>query len=307
MKDALRNLPLNPLRAFAIASRHRTFTAAAAELGVTQVAISRQIALLENYLGVQLYDRDGRSAKLTDVGRAYGAELAAHFDRLEAATSRLLEIERAGTIHLRVYPSVAHYWLLPRLSRFTARHPGLRVRMDTRVEPLDFRGTQLDVAIQLGHDTWRHARSRKLFDERIDAVGAPGRVPRSVAEIDPADMLHARYRRRAWRTWANAQGLAVDEGGGIEFDSSLLTYSAAAQGFGLAMGQIDLLSEELAAGRLVAPFGTPIETGLAFHVVWPATHSVGTHTRHFIDWLLLETGNTPEFFRRRGADGGASG
>ena len=173
MNGALRQLPLNPMRAFAVASRHRTFTAAAQELGVTQVAISRQIALLENYLGVQLFYRDGRSARLTDIGRAYGAEIAELFDGLESVTTRLLHVEQSSTIQLRVYPSFAHFWLLPRLYRFTERHPDLRVRMDTRVAPLDFRGTQLDVAIQLGHDSWREARSRKLFDERIDVVCAP--------------------------------------------------------------------------------------------------------------------------------------
>lgn len=304
MNEMLRRLPLNPLRAFAVASRHRTFTAAAAELGVTQVAISRQVALLENYLGVQLFDRDGRSAKLTDIGRAYGAELAAHFDGLEAATARLLDVERSSTIQLRVYPSVAHFWLFPRLARFTERHPGLRVRMDTRVAPLDFRGTQLDVAIQLGHDTWRDARSRKLFDERIDVICAPDYADRvgpftTPDEVNRADLLHSRYRRRAWGIWADAQKITLDDPVGTEFDSSLLTYSAAAQGFGLAMGQIDLLADELAARRLMAPFARPVPTGQAFHVIWPATLSVSTQTRRFIDWLLEEAGQPNEFFRNR--------
>ncbi|GLT10883.1 DNA-binding transcriptional activator GcvA [Sulfitobacter porphyrae] len=303
MERGLSRLPLNPMRAFAVASRHRTFTAAAQELGVTQVAISRQIALLEDYLGVPLFDRDGRSAKLTDIGRAYGQEIAMHFEGLETATARLLNIETANTIQLRIYPSVAHYWLLPRLSRFTDQYPGLRVRMDTQVAPLDFRGTQLDVAIQLGTSPWRDARARKLFDERVDVVCAPDYATRMGPFVDPqavagGDLLHSHYRRRAWDDWARACDVALDQASGIEFDSSLLTYSAAAQGFGLAIGQVDLLAGELAAGRLVAPLNQPVLTGQAFHVVWPTTLSVSTKTRRFIDWLLKEAGEMPEFFKR---------
>ncbi|MFC6762413.1 LysR substrate-binding domain-containing protein [Sulfitobacter porphyrae] len=92
--------------------------------------------------------------------------------------------------------------------------------------------------------------------------------------------------------------MALDQASGIEFDSSLLTYSAAAQGFGLAIGQVDLLAGELAAGRLVAPLNQPVLTGQAFHVVWPTTLSVSTKTRRFIDWLLKEAGEMPEFFKR---------
>lgn len=303
MKKDLSRIPLNPMRAFSVSSRHRTFTAAAQELGVTQVAISRQIALLEDYLGVQLYERNGRSAKLTDIGRAFGQEIAEHFDGLETATARLLDLEKANTLHLRVYPSVAHFWLLPRLARFTEQHPGLRVRMDTRVTPLDFRGKQLDVAIQLGTGPWREARSRVLFEERADVVCAPEysvrlgmlAVPQDVAR---GELLHSRYRRRAWEIWAAQQAVEIDQLTGVEYDSSLLTYSAAAQGFGLAIGQIDLLERELEAKRLVAPFHRPILTGQAFHVVWPTTLSVSTKTRRFIDWLLKESGKSPEFFRK---------
>ena len=297
-------LPLNPLRAFAVASRHRSFTAAARELGVTQVAVSRQIALLEDYLGVQLFERDSRSARLTDIGRAFGQEIFEHFEGLERATARLLNVERTNTVHLRVYPTVAHFWLLPRLSRFTSQFPGLRVRLDTRVEPLDFRGTQLDVAIQLGNGPWRDARARKLFDERVDVVCSPGYAA-EIAPLDSAEhvgkgeLLHSRYRRRAWEQWAQVRKVPLDYLRGIEYDSSLLTYSAAAQGFGLAIGQIDLLANELAAERLVAPIDQPVLTGQAFHVIWPTTLSVNTKTRKFIDWLLLEAGEAPEFFRKQ--------
>lgn len=300
------SLPLNPLRAFAVASRHKTFTAAAEEMGISQVAISRQIAILENYLNVRLFERGSRSARLTEVGRSFGIRVAGIFDELEGATQQMLNHETERTIDLRVYPSVAHFWLMPRLPDFYARHPDLRVRLDTRVEPLDFRGTHLDVAIQLGTGGWRDARSRKLMDEVVDIVCSPSYLTRfgpiaRPADVVGAEVLHSRYRRRAWQDWAEATRVEMPVREGMEFDSSLLTYSAAQQGFGLAVGQVGILDGELRDGRLVQPLQAPVSTGAAFHIVWPTAISVSGKTRHFIDWLLEQVDEEPEFFKRRTA------
>jgi len=295
-------LPLNPLRAFAVACRHKTFTAAANEMGVTQVAISRQIGILESYLGVQLFERSSRAVKLTEVGRAFGQEIAGLFDELESATQRVLTKEVGNTIHLRVYPTFAHHWLMPRLPSFIRQFPEYRVRLDTRVEPLDFRGTYLDLAIQLGHGDWREARCRKLFDEEIDAVCSPGCAARHgnfASGLGDVVLLHAKYRRREWDIWARSTDLNFDFRNGMDFDTSILTYSAAVQGLGIAIGQLDLLRGEIAAGRLIRPFNMPVKTGLAFHVVWPTTRSAATQTRRFIDWLLEICGEKPEFFKKR--------
>lgn len=303
MDRKLSNLPLNPLRTFAIASRHRTFTAAANHMGVTQVAISRQIITLENYLGVKLFERSVRSVKLTEAGRAFGHEIAVHFDELERATRRLLHNVGETTINLRLYPTLAHYWLLPRLAEFTERYPDFRIRLDTAVEPLDFRGTHLDAAIQLGHGTWRDAKCAKLFDETVDAVCSPDyarrfdgfRTPES---LQAATLLHAKYRRREWEIWAAEAGLDIDYRDGIEFDSSLLMYSAAKRGMGLAIGQTSLLKAELDAGEFLRPFNLPLTTGAAFYVVWPTTKSVAPKTRRLIDWLLQIAGQPPKFFTK---------
>lgn len=303
MDKRYRNLPLNPLRAFAIASRHRTFTAAANHMGVSQVAISRQIAILENYLDVKLFERSSRSVKLTDVGRSFGFELASIFDDLERASERILSDESDNTINLRIYPTFANHWLLPRLSEFKTNYPEYRVRFDTAVEPLDFRGTHLDVAVQLGTSNWRDAKGRKLFDEVVDVVCSPEYSARfsnfeTPEDFDRADLLHAKYRRREWDTWATNTGYNVNHREGMEFDTSLLTYAATKRGLGLAIGQLELLKLELDAGELVRPFNKPVQTDSAFYVVWPTTKSVSTKTRCFIDWLLAANGEKPEFFRK---------
>ena len=301
------SLPLNPLRSFAVASRHKTFTAAARELGVSQVAISRQIAILEDFLDVSLFERGVRSAKLTDVGRAFGAEISGLFDELERATERMVSRETEGTVNLRIHPTVAHYWLMPKLMDFTRRYPDIRVRFDTRVEPLDFRGTHLDVALQLGNGDWRDARSRKLWDEQVDVICSEGYLA-SIGglsrpeDITRGELLHSRYRRRAWEYWARDVGVELDINRGTEFETSLLTYSAAQQGFGLAIGQLGLLDDAIAEGKLVRPLDMGIPTGAAFHVIWPTTVSVGVKTKRFIDWLLDQVGQPREFFRTGGGE-----
>ncbi|MDF1855039.1 LysR substrate-binding domain-containing protein [Pseudooceanicola sp.] len=303
MDQRYKNLPLNPLRAFAVASRQRTFTAAAQEMGVSQVAISRQISILERYLGMQLFERGARSVRLTEAGRAFGQEVAGLFDQIEMATRRVLSNERENTINLRIYPTFAHHWLFPRLRLFMQDFPDYRIRLDTSVLPLDFRGTHLDVALQLGHGAWKDAKARKLFEEVVDVVCSPDYLERhgpinTVSDLEGADLLHSKYRRREWELWAEAAGAEINALEGMEFDTSLLTYSATRRGFGLAVGQLDLLESELAAGELVRPLKKPHVTGAAFYAIWPTMTSVSTKTRHFIDWLLVQSGEAPEFFRQ---------
>ena len=301
------NLPLNPLRSFAVASRHKTFTAAAKELGVSQVAISRQISILEDFLDVSLFERGVRSAKLTEVGRAFGLEISGLFDDLERATQRMISHETEGTVNLRVHPTVAHHWLMPKLLDFTRRHPDIRVRFDTRVEPLDFRGTHLDVALQLGNGDWRDARTRKLWDEEVDVVcnqtylDSIGGLERA-EDVSKGELLHSRYRRRAWEFWARAVNVDMDFNTGTDFETSLLTLSAAQQGFGLAIGQLALLDGEIAEGRLVRPLNRAIPTGAAFYVIWPTTVSVSVKTKRFIDWLLDQANQPREFFKSQTPD-----
>ncbi|KIQ04180.1 LysR family transcriptional regulator [Agrobacterium tumefaciens] len=301
------NLPLNPLRAFAVACRHKTFTAAARELGVSQVAVSRQISILENYLNVSLFERGTRSAKLTEVGRAFGQEISGLFDEIEMATQRIINQETDSTINLRIYPTFANYWLMSRLVDFTAKFPDIRIRFDTRVEPLDFRGTHLDVAVQLGSGNWRDSRCRKLFDEEIDVVCSeryletvgPLAQPDDIAHCN---LIHSRYRRRAWDQWAEALNVDLAHHQRMEFDSSLLTFSAAEKGFGMALGQIGIIDEAIAEKRLVRPLNRPVPTGSAFYVVWPTSVSVNVKTKRFIDWLLEQVGEVPEFFSARNID-----
>jgi LysR family glycine cleavage system transcriptional activator len=303
------NMPLNPLRTFAIAARHNTFTAAAAYMGVSQVAVSRQVAILEKYLNVQLFERGTRTVRLTQLGRALSHEIGGLFDEIENATRQVLEKETDNTIRLRIYPTTAHYWLMPRLADFKSRYPEYRLRLDTNVEPLDFRGAHLDVAIQLGRGDWAESRCRKLMDITLDAVCSQSYLDavgplNSPQDLNPNDLLHSRYRRKEWAQWLQVNGIeGVDHRRGLEYESSLLTYTAIRSGLGVGIGQIEnlggYLGDEFASGRLVRPFNLPIRSQNSFYVVWPTLTSVSKKTRHFIDWVLEQVGQPPEFFPQR--------
>ena len=304
MDDEFFNVPLNPLRAFAIASRHKTFTAAADFMGISQVAISRQIRILEGYLGIQLFVRGARSVKLTEEGRNFGQEIAPLFDSIEASTKRLLMRERLTALDLRIYPTLAHYWLLPHLNQFYEDYPEYTIRLDTTVAPLDFRGTHLDVAIQLGDGMWKDSKARLLFPERIDLVCSPEYEEstgglKQLSDLEKAAVLHAKYRKRAWKDWMDETGEVVEPKMSLEFETSLLSYSAAINGLGVTVGQIDILGKALERGDLKSVFSKPIETGAGIYIVWPTTKSVSTQTKRFVDWILKINGQQPEFFKRQ--------
>lgn len=300
MEKGRLDLPLNQLRVFSVAARHSTLTAAAQYLGVSQVAVSRQIKALEDFLDMKLFERGPRSVRLTEAGKLFGHEVAEAFDKLDDATHRLLSERSSDHINLRIYPTLAHHWLLPRLGAFVAQNPDCRFHFDTTVKPLDFRNTDLDLAIQLGHGNWSNARSRKLFDEVVDAVCSPDygkRLSNALASrtLADCDLLFAKYRRRVWEIWAEQARIRIDDTRSLDFDSSLLAYNAAERGYGLAIGQIGLLDNELASGKLICPFEKPVKTGAAFHVVWPTMKATPPHVRRFIDWLLETSGQNVEF------------
>ena len=301
MRGTNRLAPLNPLRSFSVAVRHATFTSAAQEMGITQVAVSRQISILEDYLGVKLFERGASSVKLTEVGKTFGQEIAPLFERIEIATQNLRGANRQTMLNIRVYPTFANYWLMRRLVTFKVAHPEIEIDLDTKVEPLDFRGTYLDFAIQLGHGNWTNCEAIRLFPEEIDVVCSPEYAAKfdgldTPEKLAQATFLHAHYRRREWETWCKQQGFDIDTQSGCFFRSSTLVYQAAVEGMGVAIAQLLLVEDEVRSGALVRPFKRRTATDQHFWLVWPTTRSVSVHAKRAMDWLLMESGQPTHFF-----------
>jgi LysR family glycine cleavage system transcriptional activator len=285
--------PLNPLHVFEVAARTGSFTAAADELNVTQSAVSRQIATLEGYLGLRLFERGRGGANLTDCGQAYRQQIAPAFALISTATQQLVAQERTEPLRVRVYTTFAAKWLISRLPTFRAAYPKINLRLDNVVAPVDFSKDRLDAAIALGNGDWPHAHAELLVKDIIQPVCSPRLLKRrtegeKLDHLAQYQLLHSRYRRNDWPDWLGSVGRGDLMNDGMTFTSSVLTYQAAIEGVGIAIGQVRLLAHDFASGALVPIFGPPLDRGLGHYVVWPSDRPVHQKLRAFLNWLRRE-------------------
>jgi LysR family glycine cleavage system transcriptional activator len=283
--------PLNPLHVFAVVARCGSFTKAAEELRVTQSAVSRQIATLESYLGTRLFRRQQRGIALSAVGSDYANRIEGIFDAISAATTAVVEGAKSKPVRLRVYTTFASKWLIPRLPLFHREHPHIQVRLSTAVAPVDFARDNVDLAIQVGHGKWPGMTTVRLFGDVLQPICSPNLLRQGVAAVDIGSLnqlplLHSHYRRDDWPDWLAGVGRSdINVDSGTSFTSSILTYQAAEQGMGIAIGQINLLEQEFAAGTLIRLFDRPIERDQAYYVVWPRDAPLNRKLRTFVSWL----------------------
>lgn len=255
--------PLNALRAFEAAGRLGSFKEAAAELHVTQGAVSQHVRLLETWLGAPLFERHNRRVKLTPAAKDYLEKVGPLFEQLAQATarygvpetvSRKLSVNAPATFTLR--------WLVPRLATFRAGHPDVEVAVETSNGPLESLKDDYDVVMRGGPDTFYGYSMRPFLSEERLPVCSPALLERLPLRV-PGDLrqhtlLHTSSLPRLWPDWlASVQLPALRPAAALTFDHFYLTLQAAIDGIGIAMGPTALVSDDLAAGRLVAPFDGP--------------------------------------------------
>ena len=288
--------PLTALRAFEVAARYGSFTHAAGRLCSSQSAVTRQIAMLEASVGAKLFQRGRRGVQLTARGQTFFEEVSPAFEMIAAATSRLRRSGSEGVLRLRVYPTFALKWLVPRLGALQAWAPSVTVELDTRIAEVDFQRTSLDAAIQFGAGDRADVHSEPLLTDEIEPVCSPALfgerdTPPDLDELNRFPLLHARYRRADWSDWARSAGRAeIAEAPGQELPSSVLVYEAAAAGLGVAMGQTQLLAADFARGTLVRPFDRPLRRAMAYHLLTPLDRAPPLRVRLFQAWLKNELG-----------------
>ena len=289
--------PLNALRAFEAAGRHVSFARAAEELNVTAAAISQQIKLLEETLGVELFRR-GAHLALTNAALEALPLITDAFDRLEKATGRL----RAGRDHeplvVSLAPSFASRWLIPRLQRFEAAHPEVELRLSATTRLVNFEAEGVDLAIRYGTGRYPGLHSERLRAEFVVAVAVP-RLAESLTA--PADLMDAVLLHNQamtwdstfpdWPTWLRDAGVAPDRPLKIrQFGDASLVMEAALAGLGVAMVWRTLIEEDLAAGRLKALFPAVPVTN-AYHLVCPPKNLPKPNVAAFRIWIKAEIGN----------------
>ncbi len=270
--------PLNALRAFEAAARHRSFTLAADELSVTPAAVSHQVKGLEELLGVRLFRRLPRGLRLTDQGRNYLPGLTDGLDRLAEATERLTGRRLAGRLKVSVIPSFAARWLVPRIGDFYDRFPQIDVVIDAEPRNVDFAREDVDVGIRYGYGRYPGLHVELLLKEDLFPVCSPSLLNRGAPLKEMSDLRHHVLLHDStahldelwvsWDLWLKAAGITdIDLGRGPRFSDTAMILQAAIAGHGVAIGRSALLGEDLRAGRLVRPFDITREAVFSYWVV----------------------------------------
>lgn len=295
---------LNALRAFEAAARHLSYARAAAELNVTPAAIGQQVRALEAWLGTPLFHRSAGPPvrlTLTEAAQAALPDLRDGFDRLASGLRRLREARAAGIVAVTVSPAFAAKWLLPRLDRFRAAHPGLDVRLDVTDRLADLRAGEADVGVRYGGGRWPGLEAGRLLAEEVFPVCSPGLLEGPPQLCTPDDLRHhtlihdATIRFDAdfpsWPRWLAAAGVQhVDAGRGLRINASAAVTQAAVAGQGVALGRSVVVADDLAAGRLVRLFpGVRCSVEWAYWVVHAPEVAKLPRVTAFRDWLVAET------------------
>lgn len=293
--------PMNPLRAFCVVARTKSLTKAAKELHVGQSAISKQLDVLEKYLGVKLFRREQRGISLTEIGQQLGDSIIPAFDQIAEATHTIIENGNNNKIRVHTYTTFAAKWLIPRLEDFHKKHPEFSVLIINSVEDIDFEKDRIDFSIQLGSGNQPDTEVDLLFNDIIEPVCSKAFLLKHAPETRyPQALLRTRllvshYRPKGeWEMWAKAHDYFAEiaDTPRMNFSSSVLTWQAAADGLGIAIGQAALLIDDVQEGNLVFPFGQPVKTGLSFSLLRPKVRRETRKTALFRDWLLEQAAAT---------------
>lgn len=256
------HLPLNALRAFEVSARHLSFTRAAAELNVSQAAVSQHVKNLEDRLKVPLFRRLPRGLALTDEGLALLPVLAQSFERISQLLDQFGDGRAREVLTVGVVGTFAVGWLIPQLRDFHQRHPFVDFRLFTNNNRVDIAGEGLDYAIRFGDGAWHGTEAQAL----LAAPLSPMCTPALGAALQTADDLAGQvllrsYRADDWVDWFAAAATPCPVLRGAVFDSSLTMAEAAAQGAGIALLPVRMFAREMQQGRLVRPFKVEVSNG----------------------------------------------
>lgn len=279
---------ISALLAFEAVARLGTATAAAAELSLTQSAISRQLKTLEDQIGTPLLSRTGRQLSLTPAGQEYVGQARDILQRLAAATLNARSNPGGGMLSLAILPAFGMHWLAPRLADFSRAHPEVTVHLSTRTHPFAFHTTAFDAAIHFGHENWPGVRYLPLMPETVVPVCAPDLLAAPIVapqEMLSHPLLHLDSRPRAWERWLAALGVDTAPPQGMMFDQFSTMAQAAIHGLGVALLPTFFAEPYLESGQLMLAAPQTTQSIGSYYLVWPDDRPEPAALVKFRHWL----------------------
>jgi len=282
-----RLLFLNGIKAFEAAARSGSFAAAGLELHVSPAAISRMVHLLEQRLGVALFERKANRLAMTAAGRAYQSGLTPIFDALASLTAQVTASSSVRVLTIGVGPTFAMRWLIPRLADFRREEPDIDVRITTGGAAAPF-GEDWSCGITLGDGEWPGLVAEPLFAADLLPVCAPrlARELKRPADLKGPSLLRVAHATEDWPLWLKAAGIARTTARGTEFGYYGQALQAAVDGLGVAMGIRPYIDDDIAAGRLVAPFALSVPKGMRWYLVYRGFQREQRDFASFRRWII---------------------
>jgi len=289
----LRRLPpLNAVRAFEAAGRHGSVTRAARELSVTQGAVSRHVRSLEQWLGSKLVERTQHGIRLTAAGTTYLRALRSALDQIDHATRQLQKTPDDNLLRLKLPPTFAIRWLVPRLAAFHALHPTIDVQITTSHDRAHFDREDIDACIHSEPEAPTAPGFRRLVDEVLLPVCSPRLLQRGPPLSKPADLaehvlLCSLNRPDDWPAWLRAAGTPhIDGNSGLKFENAALAYQAAIDELGVMIAQRALVEEDLRSGRLVTPIDLPLRMPGGYYLAYAPDRAPSARLLAFEAWVV---------------------
>lgn len=284
---------LSQLLAFEAVLRHRSVTAAAKEMNLTQSTVSRLVQNLEGQLGRELFARQRKRLTPTDAAEAYYREISKALNLIQRASTAMIANPDGGTLSLAVLPAFGTRWLGPRLGVFLQGNPGITVNLATRVQRFSFETETFDAVIFFGNADWPGATHMKLFDENLTACAAPEFLNHhpihEVSDMAGLPLLQLETRLNAWSAWFEAQGAVPPGFGGMLMDQFSMMIQAAISGLGVALLPDYLAKPEVEAGRLLPILRPSVPGTGSYWLAWPETKDRLMPLQAFRNWLTLST------------------
>ncbi|SDQ28013.1 LysR family transcriptional regulator, glycine cleavage system transcriptional activator [Paraburkholderia fungorum] len=297
--------PLTALRCFEAVARLGGVTPAARELHVTHSAVSQQIKVLEDVMGVVLFIREARGLRLTEEGRLYALDIRAALRDITQATRRAQARPHESELVISTLPSFAQHWLVPRLASFRDAHPYYRVRLLTSLQIEDFRQGVSDIGIRMGQGHWPDVAQQKLFDDDMVVVAAPhfalgpnGRLPVTAGDVLACPLISS--PDAPWADWCRAAQVAEPAAQSVVLSAndSNIVIGAVRAGQGVALERRSLVAHALAQRELVQITDICVPYPYPYWLVWRQREILDARQAHFAQWI---EGQVDAYLRGGGA------